>query len=184
MSNEMVRSSTELAFVAIAATLVLGAACNRRPFEYVDHDGRCRPSDVVACQVASSPVVPEVIVQGLAGVVASESDVARGDGCLPCSFTTWDLAVYATDEQVVDPGAAADVIGTVSPLAITVEERYEVSVDTGFYLVCAGNECAPVEVLDQRVTTAGVIVGFGSARIFTFAPDGTPGPESFAVGGP
>lgn len=169
---------------AAALVLVSTTGCNRRPFEAIDDEGRCQPHDVEACLAATAPVVTSEISEGLAGVAALESDATIGDGCFPYRYTALDLAVYATALPVTDPADAAAVVAAGPTTVITVEERYGVALDPGAYLVCVGNVCVAIDVVEDQLTTVNVIASLGIVRLFAFAPDGTEGPASFTVHSP
>lgn len=166
--------------LAITAALAIGtAACNGRLFVPVNNFTDCG-SHQAACSAAGEPVAAESIQAGITGVVALRSDVAVGPDCLPCRFTSTELEFFATEGLISNADEAELVVSGV-PVLVDVDERYEIELPVGTYLVCAGNECAGVSVDDGAVATANVLLEMAGGAIFTFAADGSQGPPSFEV---
>lgn len=167
----------------VAAFIVIGATgCSGRLFEPVADDSRCSAIEELACRTVEAPVAADDLIVGIAGVAASRTDFAITADCFPCAFTTVDLDIFETAQLLTDPAEASEVVAG-TPLSLVINERYERDLSPGTYLLCAGDECAAVEVFDGSVTTANVLIS-GLATIFTFGPDGTPGPASFRVARP
>jgi hypothetical protein len=110
---------------------------------------------------------------GIAGVVASESDVIA-NGCQKCLFGSTQLTIWKASSAVTDNASAAALVhSSVAPtVSLSANGRYEQALDPGSYLVCSRPDCVAVEVSANRVTTVHVKLVEGPPQFVLFDGEG------------
>lgn len=151
-------------------TIVVGVSC-------------CLPSccDESGCAAAHAPVVAGQVAQGIVGVAANRSDNDGGFFCFDCTLSYGELEIFEAWGVVETEAAASAVLAGPARMTISIAEGYEEPLPVGSYLACSYDACAPFAVVANSTTTVNLLTTFGPSDIFTFAPDGAPGPASFRV---
>lgn len=90
---------------------------------------------------------------GVAGVIASESDVVAND-CQECGFAAADIDAWGVDREVQ---TEADVEAALIPPAVGIaraesDGKYSLALPAGHYVVCVNQSCFNVEVGDGTTT--------------------------------
>ena len=127
----------------------------------------CAPCNRSGCQALSSPAV-DTGRSGIGGVVAIESDVIT-NGCQECTFGSTTLAVWKTSSPVTDRASARAAVDNSPPtMTILAENRYDLALDPGQYLVCRRPNCVLVEVVSDHLTPVNVRIIFGPTNFIVF----------------
>jgi hypothetical protein len=134
----------------------------------------CHPCNRSGCEATEHPISRSQISQGIAGVVSLESDDAI-NGCAECGFSSAELRVWSTPTRVSDAEGAESVVKANAPsFTINADQRYERSLDAGYYLVCQLPwECASISVPQTGVVTINVSRRSGpgsTSRLLVFDP--------------
>ncbi len=156
MKNREYRSASHVR-AALCVSLLLGwslASCDR--------------CDETGCEALTHRADAK-IAQGIAGAIASRSDV-ESNGCQECPFRQATLRVWPTEEAVTSAQEADTVIRSETPISIAADGRYEQALAPGDYLFCEFNVCTSVAVLNDKVTTVNVNSGDGISTIYVFEP--------------
>ncbi len=120
-----------------------------------------------ACDRLAEPANAS-IPQGIAGVVAYETDVVE-NGCQECEFASSNLAIWREDALFDDALIAATKLRAAEQ-NIIVDARYEKELVPGNYLVCTtqaselpsdGDACTTLVVGPGQVVTVNVSLRYG-----------------------
>jgi len=141
-----------------AAAVACQAACDRE-----------------GCEEGARPVDDASIEQGIAGVAFSESDVVA-NGCQECTLSQGTIHVWAAAGPIESEADAAAVLAGGEPEhTVSIDERYELALEPGHWLVCVGSEdeartCAALALARGDVFTVHARFVFGPASLVVFEP--------------
>lgn len=130
--------------------------------------------DRAGCDAMEHPITDAQIQSGIAGQVASESDLVT-NGCQECPLSRTTLTIRTAEAPVTTTEEAQALVdGQNPPQELTANERFEQKLDPGDYLVChegfGPTECAALTIGQGEVFTVNVNVGYGLVEITVFAP--------------
>jgi hypothetical protein len=142
-----------------AAALALGLACEQA-------------CDRAGCDALEHPLGDVGIMVGIAGVVASESDLVA-NGCQECPLSQGTIELWTSATAVTTADEAQALVDAGAPTqTVEVDERYEQTLDPGEYLVCVSNldrVCAGVTIADA-VVTVHASFPYGMPDLVVFEP--------------
>jgi hypothetical protein len=119
--------------------------------------GSCQDCNRSACQSYQRPAAAS-IGQGVAGVVASESDVVA-NGCQECGLASATLEIWLTNGLVQDAVTVGAIARTTPLVAMQADGHYEIELAPADYLLCVDSGmggCVPFAVASGKVTTVNV----------------------------
>ena len=132
--------------------------------------------DREGCDAVEKPAAGYTISTGIAGAVASQSDVVA-NGCCECPLSTGEILVFEAPEVFT----ASDEIEAYleqnqEHTTVSVSDEYEHALSEGMYLVCAYDsggldaQCASVDIRQGDVFTVHVVYVFGPTSLRLFEP--------------
>ncbi len=131
------------------------------------------PCERNGCEAIARPITRAAIQRGIAGVIASESDLVVND-CADCPFARAELKIWTTLLPVADLPQAQSIVKTMPSFTIDANHRYEQVLDPGDYLVCQlPSECAAIAVRQTDVVTVNVKGRYGPSSLLIFTPGST-----------
>jgi hypothetical protein len=123
-----------------------------------------------ACDAAETPRAHAGIEQGVAGVIASRSDVCENE-CCACSWAREQLTVWHSDEPV-NAGKGLRLVASGDPDAIIdVERSYAHALDPGEHMLCLHDLCAALHIERGDVFTVNVQLRYGPPSLIVYGPD-------------
>ena len=130
------------------------------------------------CDDPTAPLQTE-LERGVVGVGVYETDVQLDDCEVECSYISVSVAVLETEAAVTEPDAARDLLLTSDAWEV-YDERFEIPLDQGSYLLCArGPElesilvwCAPLEIGAATVVSVVLFSQFGPPELYVVDSDG------------
>jgi hypothetical protein len=135
-----------------------------------------------ACEASSRPYHGS-LVEGVAGVVSSESDTVA-NGCQRCEWGSARLDIWSTAALVANAAEAEQVVSSGPPVAtVMAEHRYEKALGAGNYLVCVlPGACASFALGPREIASVNVRTGNGPSGLVVFpAGRGSRAPSVFPV---
>jgi hypothetical protein len=118
------------------------------------------------------------IGQGVAGVVASESDVITNE-CQECTLSQATLQIWAASVEPADKAAVVALINTFDPIEVVeIDEAYAVELESGDYVICQvldDGVCATFTIGNGDVATVHLLARYGPSDMVVFDPgEGSP----------
>jgi hypothetical protein len=117
--------------------------------------------------------------------VALLSD-AIDNGCQECGFSRVRASLWRTTAPIVNLNDARSAMATPPTATIEANERYELPLDRGDYLLCSGkgiadsNPCASFSLTTDKPTTVNIKLRKGLTSLLVFDADSaSPRPETF-----
>lgn len=155
----MLRITSSLLLAAIG--LALGGA-----------PGCTTSCDRSGCEALQEPQSGAAVSQGIAGVVASQSDVCD-NGCCACGFATARFDVWKVAAPVKSAAEASAIVsGSAPTLGFDAKTQYARELEAGDYLVCTlPGPCASLTIGAGDVFTVNAKRVFGPGELVVFAPN-------------
>ena len=134
----------------------------------------CNPCNRDGCDAYQRPAQSTAAGPGIAGIIASLSDVV-GNGCQECAFAKGRILIWATPSLIADQASAAALVKSqTATFTVESDGHYEKALDADTYLVCAQQgECAAIAVTTAGRTTVNVRMGNGPFSLAVFEPGST-----------
>lgn len=124
------------------------------------------------CDAIAEPVASTSISTGIAGVVATETDLVE-NGCQECWFASGSFEVWSAPSPITTQEEATALIAAgPSSARIAADPRYELALEPGDYLVChrssVGGVCAAVSLAAGQISTIHLKLIFGPPQMRVF----------------
>jgi hypothetical protein len=140
----------------------------------------CRDCDRDGCD-AMNDRVRGSISQGIAGAVASQSDVVSsgmGQSCNECPLSSAYIGFWRTDTLVTDVEVAQAICQEQVPVtSVDADSYFGVELEAGTYLVCPATSmgtCGVAEVAVGKVTTVNIRMSDGFPILYVGDPGQAP----------
>ena len=124
------------------------------------------------CDALNSRVGDGAGVSGVAGLIASESDVVA-NGCQECGFAAAPVAAWAHQGNEANTSVLRDETSGPALASVTAgsDGKYALALEPGNYWICSGIACFGASVVEGHTTTLNIKLINGISTGYLALPD-------------